>query len=260
MNFLFRRKPLAQLICFASVLVSGTALQAQTQSTSSWRVDPVLLASPPIRSENVPAPAEALTASDTAPVSTIQGTPVTVTPVHSTSSPTSPIDAALPSLMREKYPAAKPVRMGLVPLVKKPAKSWYERLWAPVAEAYDKGSLEFFLPLETYHFRSKYTAEKIAIYQERPKGFGVGRGHYDAKGNWEGVYALAFQDSHYMPMYFAGYGWKALWRPAEDVRLGLGYNAGLMSRTDILGYVPFPIAMRTFVQLVDRFHTCAARF
>ncbi|SBT03407.1 LPS-assembly protein LptD [Candidatus Propionivibrio aalborgensis] len=52
---------------------------------------------------------------------------------------------------------------------------------------------------------------------------------------------MAFQDSHFKPSYTGGYQWKAIWRPAEDVRLGLGYLAGLMSRSDILSYVPFPI-------------------
>ncbi|MEO8411272.1 MAG: LPS assembly protein LptD, partial [Propionivibrio sp.] len=70
-----------------------------------------------------------------------------------------------------------------------------------------------------------------------------GSGLYNEHGNWEGVYAMAFQDSHFKPMYTAGYSWKAIWRPAGDVRLGLGYTAGLMSRTDIFGYVPFPIVL-----------------
>ncbi|MEI7612901.1 MAG: lipid IV(A) palmitoyltransferase PagP [Betaproteobacteria bacterium] len=137
-------------------------------------------------------------------------------------------------------------QVAMAPAARKPAedgKSWYQRLWAPVASAYDLGTLELYLPFETYHLRSKYSQEKIATYQEKPKGFGVGRGYYNEKGNWEGVYAMAFQDSHFMPMYFAGYGWRSIWRPTEDTRVGLGYVAGLMSRTDIWGYKPFPIAL-----------------
>lgn len=122
-------------------------------------------------------------------------------------------------------------------------KPWYARIWSPISNAYNNGALEFYLPFETYHLRSKYTAEKIATYQEHPVGFGLGSGLYNEKGNWEGVYAMAFQDSHFKPSYIAGYGWKAIWRPAEDVRLGLGYTAGLMSRADILSYVPFPIVL-----------------
>ncbi|MFZ4534707.1 lipid IV(A) palmitoyltransferase PagP [Propionivibrio sp.] len=122
-------------------------------------------------------------------------------------------------------------------------RTWYQRIWDPVANAFNNGALEFYLPLETYHSRSTYSAEQIATYQEQPLGFGIGRGLYNEKGNWEGVYAMAFQDSHFKPSYTAGYGWKAIWRPAEDVRLGLGYLAGLMSREDIFSYVPFPIVV-----------------
>ena len=133
----------------------------------------------------------------------------------------------------------------LISSAKTPAdeRSWYLRMWDPLSNAYDNGAWEFYLPLVTHHLRSQYTAEKIAGFQERPLGFGVGRGVYDEKGNWDGVYGMAFQDSHSKPMYMLGYGWKSIWRPAEDVRLGLGYAAGLMSRTDIFHYVPFPAVL-----------------
>ena len=81
-------------------------------------------------------------------------------------------------------------------------KSWYQRLWSPIANAFDKGDWEFYLPSRTHHLRSYYTAEKIATYQETPYGFGLGTGLYNEHGNWEGVYAMAFQDSHFKPMYW----------------------------------------------------------
>ena len=94
-------------------------------------------------------------------------------------------------------------------------KSWFRKIVDPVTNAYNNGALELYLPLHTHHLRSKYSEEKIATYQESPYGFGVGKGLYNEKGNWEGVYAMAFQDSHYKPMYTAGYGWKAIWRAAR---------------------------------------------
>ena len=119
--------------------------------------------------------------------------------------------------------------------------SWYERIWAPIANVYDHGQWELYLPLHTHHLRSKYTQEKIDSYQENPYGFGFGRGLYNERGNWEGLFAMGFQDSHFKPSYTAGYGWKAVWRPSEDTRLGLGYVAGLMTRKDVAGYFPFPV-------------------
>ncbi len=124
-----------------------------------------------------------------------------------------------------------------------PPKPWYLRAWDAVTAPYDKGTLEFYLPLHTHHLRSKYSQEQIDSYQETPYGFGVGKGFYNEKGNWEGVYAMAFQDSHFKPMYSVGYGWKAIWNPSENTRFGLGYTAGLMARTDIFNYVPFPVLL-----------------
>ncbi|WP_200384776.1 lipid IV(A) palmitoyltransferase PagP [Rhodocyclus tenuis] len=118
--------------------------------------------------------------------------------------------------------------------------SWYDPVWKPLKNVWDVGALEFYLPFHTYHLRSSYTQEQIAGYQEKPLGFGIGRGLYNEKGNWEGIYTMAFQDSHFKPQYMAGYGWKTFWRPVDDVRLGLGYTAFLMSRSDVFGYVPFP--------------------
>ncbi len=119
-------------------------------------------------------------------------------------------------------------------------KNWLQRLWSPVDNAYSNGATEIYLPFHTHHVRRAYAADKIATYQEHPWGLGVGRGLYNEKGNWEGVYALGFQDSHFKPQWMAGYSWKTFWRPSEDLRVGLGYTAFLMSRTDILHYVPFP--------------------
>ena len=124
-----------------------------------------------------------------------------------------------------------------------PPKPWYNRAWDTLTAPYDKGTLEFYLPLHTHHLRSKYSEEQIDSYQETPYGLGIGKGFYNEKGNWEGVYAMAFQDSHYKPMYSVGYGWKATWRPSEDTRVGLGYTLGLMARTDIMHYVPFPVLL-----------------
>lgn len=124
------------------------------------------------------------------------------------------------------------------PAAEKPG--WFARAWSPVQNAWDRGNAELYLPLVTYHVRSNYTPEQIAHYQERPPGFGLGRGYYNERGNWEGIYLMGFQDSHFKPEYHLGYGWKSIWRPAEDVRLGLGFTAFVFTREDILHYKPLP--------------------
>ena len=119
-------------------------------------------------------------------------------------------------------------------------KSMFGKIWDPVAQAYDKGALELYLPLVTYHVRSSYTKEQIDSYNERPLGLGVGRGYYNEKGNWEGVYFIGFQDSHSKPEYHLGYGWKTFWYPASDLRVGLGFTAFVFTRSDIAHYTPLP--------------------
>ncbi|HJW01778.1 MAG TPA: lipid IV(A) palmitoyltransferase PagP [Azospira sp.] len=125
------------------------------------------------------------------------------------------------------------------------ADSWLERAWSPVAEAYQKGNTEIYLPFRTYHLRSAYSREKIDSYQEHPPGFGLGRGFYNENGNYQGVYAMGFQDSHFRPQWMAGYVWRAIWRPANEVKLGLGATAFLMARTDFGHYTPFPGVLPT---------------
>ena len=218
------------------------------------RVDPSLLARHATAPAPVPAAAQApavvtilpvVVAPSASPAATAAA-PIVVAPTAGTATALPASGAVTPSpVVAGGVVPTPPARLGGTPSnATKSAsseKSWYRRLWDPVVNAYDNGTLEFYVPFETYHSRSSYSAEKIDTYQEKPLGFGVGKGLYNERGNWEGVYAMAFQDSHFKPSYTAGYGWKAMWRPADDVRVGLGYLAGLMMREDVISYVPFPI-------------------
>lgn len=118
---------------------------------------------------------------------------------------------------------------------------WYERAWQPVQEAYEKGTLEIYLPLRIHHLRSAYSRAKIDGFQETPPGLGVGRGRYDERGNWHGVYAMGYHDSHFKPQWSLGYAWKTFWPAGAHAKLGLGYTAALMAREDIGHYTPFPV-------------------
>lgn len=209
------------------------------------RVDPALLGLPPIN-----APVSSVAETPRATVKPVDA--AIVAPVVLPSAPASnaPVSAEPVGTSREAAngPAAAPRATASSATVSsaapKPAatvkKSWLQRLWDPVDNAYSNGTLELYLPLHTYHLRSAYSADKIATFQEKPWGLGIGRGLYNDKGDWEGVYAMGFQDSHFRPEWTVGYGWKTFWHPAEDVRLGLGYTAFLTARTDIAHYVPIP--------------------
>lgn len=101
-----------------------------------------------------------------------------------------------------------------------------------------------YLPLITWHARFAYDKEKTDKYNERPWGAGFGQARWDEKGNWHGLYAMAFKDSFNDWEPIAGYGWEATWRPLSDekFRLGLGYTVGVTMREN-WNYIPVPLAL-----------------
>jgi palmitoyl transferase len=119
--------------------------------------------------------------------------------------------------------------------------SWTDQVKDRLSDVWNNGDHELYVPLYTYHLPFAYSQEKIDTYQETPYGLGYGRGKY-INGNWNGLYAMGFQDSHYKPSYMAGYAWQTFWRPGEDVRVGLGYTVFLMTRSDY-DYIPFPLIL-----------------
>lgn len=101
-----------------------------------------------------------------------------------------------------------------------------------------------YLPLITWHARFAYDKEKTDRYNERPWGAGFGKSRWDEKGNWHGLYAMAFKDSFNDLEPIAGYGWEATWRPLADEKfhLGLGYTAGVTMREN-WNYIPVPLVL-----------------
>ena len=124
-------------------------------------------------------------------------------------------------------------------------KSWYASAWDTagqhLSDLWTKGDVELYVPFWSYHLPFAYTPEKRASYTEYPAGGGLGKGWYNASGNWEGVYVMGFQDSHAQPMYMAGYGWVPTWNPInEQSRIGIGATVFLFMRSDINSYAPTP--------------------
>ena len=118
--------------------------------------------------------------------------------------------------------------------------SWLDKTKAHLGDLWQNGAGEVYVPLHTHHLRNAYDRSKIAGYQETPYGLGYGRGKLDADGDWAGMHVMAFQDSHFKPSYVAGYTFEKIWRPVADWRVGGGYTAFLMTRSDVGHYVPFP--------------------
>lgn len=108
----------------------------------------------------------------------------------------------------------------------------------------DSDSQDLYLPVITWHNRLAYDKEKTDRYNERPWGGGYGISRYDEKGNWNGIYFMAFKDSHNKWQPIGGYGWEKIWQPMndKDFRLGLGYTAAVTARDDYK-YIPIPIVL-----------------
>lgn len=58
------------------------------------------------------------------------------------------------------------------------------------------------------HARFAYDKEKTDRYNERPWGVGFGQSRWDDKGNWHGLYMMAFKDSFNKWEPIGGYGWE----------------------------------------------------
>ncbi|WP_428945534.1 lipid IV(A) palmitoyltransferase PagP [Pantoea sp. FN060301] len=108
----------------------------------------------------------------------------------------------------------------------------------------DPQHYDLYVPAITWHNRATYDREHINKYNERPWGAGGGISRYDDKGNWNGLYVMAFKDSFNKWEPFGGYGWEKIWRPLDDdnFRLGLGYTAGITAR-DNWKYIPVPAVL-----------------
>ncbi len=117
-------------------------------------------------------------------------------------------------------------------------------LWADVkntlSETWNSSDHELYVPVNTWHNRAFYDKEKIDGYNEHPWGIGFGKYRYDADGDWHGIYAMVFADSHKEMEPVAGYAFQKMWHANNDFRLGAGYTVGLTLREDY-NYLPIPI-------------------
>ncbi len=117
-------------------------------------------------------------------------------------------------------------------------------LWSDVkntlSETWNSSDYELYVPVSTWHNRQFYDKEKIDGYNEQPWGLGIGKYRYDADGDWHGIYAMAFADSHNEMEPVAGYAFQKMWHANNDFRLGAGYTIGATLREDY-HYLPIPV-------------------
>lgn len=103
---------------------------------------------------------------------------------------------------------------------------------------------DLYVPIRTYHMPYAYSPALRRTYNDFPLGGGLGLGRFDGRGNYLGVFAMEFADSHSRPQYNAGLAWVPTWEPFGDgLRFGAGVTGLVIARSDIRRYTPFPVAL-----------------
>lgn len=119
--------------------------------------------------------------------------------------------------------------------------AWYDTAWGHVKDTWKDGTLDLYVPAYTWHLPWAYSPAKVASLNNYPAGAGFGLSRYNESGNWEGMFAMAFADSHSQPQYATGYGWIPTWTTEDkDFRVGVGLEGFITARADIGNYTPIP--------------------
>ena len=121
--------------------------------------------------------------------------------------------------------------------------SWLDKGCRRSTQVLNEGETDVYATGYAYHLRSMYSAEKIKSFNERAWGGGVGKSLYDEDGDWHGVYAMAFLDSHKDIEPTAGYAYQKMVPVAGEWKVGGGFTAFLTSRTDTLKGLPVPLVL-----------------
>lgn len=124
-------------------------------------------------------------------------------------------------------------------------KGWFSTFTDKVSQTWSAPEhYDLYVPAITWHARFAYDKEKTDKYNERPWGAGFGQSRWDEKGNWNGIYLMAFKDSFNKWEPIGGYGWEKTWRPLTDdnFHVGLGYTVGVTAR-DNWNYIPIPVLL-----------------
>lgn len=114
-------------------------------------------------------------------------------------------------------------------------KDFCQRLYTIWNEGHD----DLYLSGYAWHNRFSYDPQRVKKYNEAAWGGGLGRGLFDEKGDWRGLYAIGFLDSHRHVQPVVGYDFLKV-KSFGPIKAGIGYTLFLTSRVDIYNSIPFP--------------------
>ncbi|WP_043873655.1 lipid IV(A) palmitoyltransferase PagP [Legionella massiliensis] len=118
--------------------------------------------------------------------------------------------------------------------------SWTKPICKRFHQIWTEGDKELYLSGYAWHNRYTYSKHKIRSYNEQAWGGGLGKGFYDEKGDWHGLFAFAFLDSHKNIEPAVGYAFLKVAHLTPNLNLGAGYTVLVTQRPDIFGGIPFP--------------------
>ena len=121
--------------------------------------------------------------------------------------------------------------------------SWSKHACHRFHQIWTQGDTELYLTGYSWHNRYTYEKAKLSRYNELAWGGGLGKGFYDEDGDWHGISAFAFLDSHKNIEPVAGYAFIKILHLNENTRLGAGYSVLVTARPDIFHNIPFPGAL-----------------
>lgn len=121
--------------------------------------------------------------------------------------------------------------------------SWLKYICLRPYQTWTQGDNELYLSGYAWHNRYYYDKERSSQYNELASGGGLGKSFYDEKGNWHGLFAIAFLDSHKNVEPTAGYAYLKVLHLSKDARVGLGYAILVTQRPDMYKGIPFAGAL-----------------
>ena len=133
-----------------------------------------------------------------------------------------------------------------------------DKITTRIHEIWYEGKTELYLPSYAWHNRYTYSPEKISRYNENPWGIGLGKGWYDSTGDWNGLYAFGFLDSHKNLEPIVGYAFLKVLHFNENFSAGGGYGLLVTARPDILHNIPFPGILPWIGVTYKRLSLCGA--
>lgn len=118
--------------------------------------------------------------------------------------------------------------------------SFFKPMCQRLHQVWTEGDTELYVSGYAWHNRYTYRPEKIKTYNEAAWGGGFGKALFDERGNWHGLYGIAFLDSHRHIEPAFGYAYLKVAHFNNDFKAGIGYSVLVTSRPDIINGIPFP--------------------